>query len=50
MGIFASNIRYRFEIENTGDAIPDLFLDVTYPLVWATHHSNRTIKLTDPNG
>lgn len=29
-GIFDSNIRYRFEIENTGDAKPDLFLDVNY--------------------
>ncbi len=28
--IFSHNIRYRFEIENTGDAKPDRFLDVTY--------------------
>lgn len=28
--IFDHNIRYRFEIENTGDAKPDLFLDVSY--------------------
>ena len=25
-GIFDENLRYRFEIENTGDARPDLFL------------------------
>src|SRR3954463_12002581 len=28
--IFDHNIRYRFEIENTGDAKPDLFVDVFY--------------------
>lgn len=28
--IFDHNIRYRFEIENSGDATPDLFLDVNY--------------------
>jgi hypothetical protein len=30
MAIFDHNIRYRFEIENTGDAKPDTFIDVTY--------------------
>ncbi len=30
MAIFDSNLRYRFEIENTGDAKPDAFVDVTY--------------------
>lgn len=30
MPIFDHNIRYRFEIENTGDAKPDVFVDVTY--------------------
>ncbi len=30
MAIFDHNIRYRFEIENTGDAKPDAFVDVTY--------------------
>ncbi len=29
-GGFDHNIRYRFEIENTGDARPDRFLDVTF--------------------
>jgi len=28
--IFDHNLRYRFEIENTGDATPDRFLDVTF--------------------
>ncbi len=30
MCIFDHNIRYRFEIENTGDAKPDAFIDITY--------------------
>ncbi len=30
MAIFDHNIRYRFEIENTGDAKPDTFVDVYY--------------------
>ena len=30
MPIFDSNIRYRFEIENSGDAKPDEFVDVYY--------------------
>ncbi|HEV8184463.1 MAG TPA: DUF4331 family protein, partial [Chthoniobacterales bacterium] len=30
MVIFDHNIRYRFAIENTGDAMPDLFLEVNY--------------------
>ena len=29
-GVFDENLRYRFEIENTGDARPDLFIDVTF--------------------
>ncbi len=28
--IFDHNLRYRFEIENTGDAAPDTFVDVTF--------------------
>lgn len=30
MPIFDHNIRYRFEIENTGDARPDTFVDIQY--------------------
>ena len=30
MAIFDHNIRYRFEIENNGDAEPDMFVDVLY--------------------
>jgi hypothetical protein len=29
-GVFDHNIRYRFEIEGSGDAIPDGFIDVTF--------------------
>lgn len=29
-GIYDPSVRYRFEIENTGDAIPDLFIDVQF--------------------
>ena len=49
--IFDHNIRYRFEIENTGDAKPDLFLDVTYsPGVGRLTTQTATIKLTDASG
>ncbi|MBA3830443.1 MAG: DUF4331 family protein [Chthoniobacterales bacterium] len=50
MVIFDSNIRYRFEIENTGDARPDLFVDVTYsPGLGRLTNQTATIKLTDLN-
>lgn len=29
-GVFDENLRYRFEIENTGDPRPDMFIDVTF--------------------
>ncbi|MBC5825956.1 MAG: DUF4331 family protein [Candidatus Eremiobacteraeota bacterium] len=49
MGIFDPHIRYRFEIENTGDAKPDKFLDVTYsPGVGRLTSQTATIAL--PNG
>ena len=50
-GIFDPGVRYRFEIENTGDARPDKFIDVTFgprtsPAVAQTatikFHSRRT--------
>ncbi|MDP9291176.1 MAG: DUF4331 domain-containing protein [Verrucomicrobiota bacterium] len=47
--IFDHNIRYRFEIENTGDARPDLFLDVHYaPGVGRLTAQQATITLSDP--
>lgn len=49
MSIFDPNIRYRFEIENTGDAKPDAFIDVTYSKgVGRLTGQTATIKL--PNG
>ncbi len=47
--IFDHNIRYRFEIENTGDARPDRFVDVTYsPGLGRQTAQTATIRL--PNG
>lgn len=48
--IFDHNLRYRFEIENTGDAVPDRFIDVTYTRgVGRTEPQTATISL-DPGG
>lgn len=48
MGIFDPHIRYRFEIENTGDAKPDKFLDVTYsPGIGRLTRQTATIRLPD---
>lgn len=47
--IFDNNVRYRFEIENTGDARPDRFLDVTYSQgLGRLEPQTATIRL--PNG
>ena len=47
--IFDHNIRYRFEIENTGDAKPDAFVDVYYsPGLGRVTAQTATIEL--PNG
>ncbi len=49
MVIFDNNIRYRFEIECTGDAKPDKFVDVTYsPGLGRVMPQTATITL--PNG
>jgi hypothetical protein len=51
MVIFDSNIRYRFEIENTGDAKPDLFVDVMYtPGLGRLTNQMATISLSDKAG
>ena len=49
MGIFDPNIRYRFEIENTADAKPDGFLDVTYSS-GVGRLTSQTATITLPNG
>ncbi len=48
MSIFDSNIRYRIEIENTGDAKPDEFIDVTYSKgIGRLTAQTATIRLPD---
>ena len=47
--IFSHNIRYRFEIENTGDAKPDRFVDVTYAR-GVGRLMPQTATITLPNG
>lgn len=48
MAIFDHNIRYRFEIENTGDAKPDTFIDVLYsPGLGRVTTQMATIELPD---
>ncbi|MEJ7607635.1 MAG: DUF4331 family protein [Bryobacteraceae bacterium] len=49
MAIFDSNIRYRFEIENTGDARPDTFVDVMYS-PGLGRQTSQTATITLPNG
>ncbi len=49
MVIFDSNLRYRFEIENTGDAIPDTFVDVSYS-PGVGRQTGQTATITLPNG
>ncbi len=47
--IFDHNLRYRFEIENTGDAKPDAYIDVYYsPGLGRVTTQTATIEL--PNG
>ncbi len=48
MAIFDHNIRYRFEIENTGDAKPDAFVDVLYsPGLGRVTPQTATIELSN---
>jgi len=49
MAIFDPNIRYRFEIENTGDAKPDLFVDVVYS-PGLGREMTQTATITLPGG
>jgi len=51
MPIFDHNIRYRFEIENTGDAKPDEFIDVYYsPGLGREMPQNVKVDLPNRNG
>ncbi len=47
--IFDPNLRYRFEIENTGDATPDAFIDVRYS-PGNGRLTGQTATITLPNG
>lgn len=49
MVIFDHNIRYRFEIENTGDAKPDRFVDVSYSRGLG-RQTAQTATIRLPNG
>lgn len=45
---FAPDVRFRFEIENTGDAIPDEFVDVTFtPQTSRSTPQTATIRLSN---
>ena len=49
LSFFAPDVTYRFEIENTGDAVADQFIDVTFsPQTSRSEPQMATIKL--PNG
>jgi hypothetical protein len=49
LSFFAPDVTYRFEIENTGDAVADTHLDVTFsPQTSRSQPQTATIKL--PNG
>ena len=47
--IFDDRVRYRFEIENTGDAKPDAFIDVTYSK-GVGRLTTQTATIALPNG
>jgi len=49
LSFFAPDVTYQFQIENTGDAVADQFLDVTFsPQTSRSNPQTATIKL--PNG
>ncbi|HXG82620.1 MAG TPA: DUF4331 family protein, partial [Pyrinomonadaceae bacterium] len=48
--IFDHNLRYRFEIENTGDARPDRFIDVRFTRGLGRETAPQTALVTLPDG
>ncbi len=48
--IFDHNLRYRFEIENTGDARPDQFIDVRFTRGVGRETAPQTALVTLPDG
>jgi Domain of unknown function (DUF4331) len=49
LSFFAPEVLYRFEIENTGDATPDLVLDITFS-PQTSRSAPQTATITLPNG
>ncbi len=51
IGYFAPDVLYRFEIENTGDAVPDKFIDVTFgPQTSRSSPQTATIEMSGRKG
>lgn len=51
MGFFVPDIKYRFEIENTGDAVPDRFFDITFtPQTSRSVPQTATVEFTSRKG
>lgn len=51
IGFFSPEILYRFEIENTGDAVPDRFIDVTFtPQTSRSAPQTANISITSKKG
>ena len=48
--LFDHNLRYRFEIENTGDAEPDRFIDVRFTRGVGRETGPQTATITLPDG
>ena len=49
-GIFDENIRYRFELELTGDARPDRFIDIRFTPKTQSSSQVQTATITLPSG
>jgi hypothetical protein len=49
-GVFDPSIRYRFELETTGDTVPDKFIDVTFSPKNLAPTQAQTATITLPNG
>lgn len=49
-GLFDPSIRYRFNLEMTGDAVPDRFIDVRFSRKTESSSQAQTATITLPNG
>lgn len=48
LAVFSDTVRFNFEVENTGDAVPDKFIRVTFsPKTGPTAQQTATIQLPD---